>query len=1159
MITIFLLVTALATVIGIGSGQATSIQISPSDNVVPVCTTFTINITINDVVDLYGFQISLSYDTAVMDAIEAFLYPPFDSWFFALPPEIDESAGAVHFLSRASTEPSFSGSGPLANVTFHCTAPSDNSLLHLYNTYLIDSSGSAISHNTIDGFVTQLQPPSPPINVTFRLLAVEGYYSNASIIDYNFETLGSVDFSMKSAQYFIQTLLSYDNWKNLTTPLRGFKYTAYVHLLSADPNANTLPYYRGPPTNSNVVSEIRNFLAATQSPWENNSLTIRIFYYVGHSGISITPPVGSMGFFLALGARGSHPANQSDPSNPSSYEELWDYQLNQILNHGDLANNNCTLIILDSCRSGSAIQMLRRSGRVILTACTAQQLAQGWISNPASWPSGTRDRWSWFTGQDAQNSFYSNGTRAGPLGIIGAITRRSDSNQNGWAEVGEIFPFANLTTYNYARKEGLTQIPQRNFGVLGGQIPLVQYNNQTAFPYNGKTCSGPIEVEPWPQQGYASGHYGISPSKGCWISELLWSKPNKQINASIVISRYEVIVATTNGSVSGLDPRTGDENWRFTAENPILSTPAVYNGTVYVATTFGGGAGGGVYAIDEATGLVRWLFQAPIDTGFFAPITVADGYVFAATYSETGAQCGIYVLNQTTGELVWSRYLDSPIKSSPAVSDGLVFVATTTEGGTPAYLHALNEFSGEKVWNYSFGLSNMISSPAVSMDQVIIGCMGGTGAPPGVYAFQKFTGTSLWNFVTPAPVSSSPAIDETNNIIIFGCKDGLTYALDLTGAPLWNSLTGPIDRSSAAISSDGLVYIGSENGYFYCLNETTGSKIWDYLTDGPIYSSPAISEGHVYIGTSNSSVYCFGPPFPEHDVAVKKIITAPTEVTPGELVNIECTFKNEGNVAENVTIIIGYWNANTPSFGSLTPLFTDNITLNANTEIKINYTWNTVGYSPTASPYQIGATVQVLYKEIDTADNILANGTLVILETEIHSIAVTNVESMKIVIGRGFILPINVTVENLGNVMETFDVTVYANTAPIETLQITLTGGASTIVTFEWNTTGWLKDNYTLWAYAWPVINETETADNNFTNGYVIVAMPGDLTGGTPNPWDFVPDGKVDITDVALTARLFGTYYPGSEYNPNCDIDFDLKIDIYDVAFIAREYGKTDP
>lgn len=73
------------------------------------------------------------------------------------------------------------------------------------------------------------------------------------------------------------------------------------------------------------------------------------------------------------------------------------------------------------------------------------------------------------------------------------------------------------------------------------------------------------------------------------------------------------------------------------------------------------------------------------------------------------------------------------------------------------------------------------------------------------------------------------------------------------------------------------------------------------------------------------------------------------------------------------------------------------------------------------------------------------------------------------------------------------------------------------------------------------------TADGNFNNA----ALFGDLTG--PNG---VPDGKVDVRDVALVGSCLGSRPGGNRWDQRCDINGDGKINIIDVALVLRNYGQ---
>jgi len=76
------------------------------------------------------------------------------------------------------------------------------------------------------------------------------------------------------------------------------------------------------------------------------------------------------------------------------------------------------------------------------------------------------------------------------------------------------------------------------------------------------------------------------------------------------------------------------------------------------------------------------------------------------------------------------------------------------------------------------------------------------------------------------------------------------------GQLLWNYSVGTagVIYSSPAIVN-GVVYVGSEGGNLYALNATTGVKLWNYSTGGSIWSSPAVANGVVYVGSNDSNVY----------------------------------------------------------------------------------------------------------------------------------------------------------------------------------------------------------------------------------------------------------------------------------------------------------------
>ena len=124
----------------------------------------------------------------------------------------------------------------------------------------------------------------------------------------------------------------------------------------------------------------------------------------------------------------------------------------------------------------------------------------------------------------------------------------------------------------------------------------------------------------------------------------------------------------------------------------------------------------------------------------------------------------------------------------------------------------------------------------------------------------------------------------------------------------------------------------------------------------------------------------------------------------------------------------------------------------------------------------------------------------------------------------------------------------HANTTTIQTKELTLTTGNSTTLTLTWNTAGVAKGNYTITAKATPVLDETDITDNTLTDGWIVIALVGDINA----------DGIVDITDIYLIALAFGAMPPDPNYRPNLDIIYDEIIDISDIYTAAIHFGETD-
>jgi outer membrane protein assembly factor BamB len=67
----------------------------------------------------------------------------------------------------------------------------------------------------------------------------------------------------------------------------------------------------------------------------------------------------------------------------------------------------------------------------------------------------------------------------------------------------------------------------------------------------------------------------------------------------------------------------------------------------------------------------------------------------------------------------------------------------------------------------------------------------------------------------------------------------------------WNYTTEGGVWSSPAVAN-GVVYVGSVDDNVYAINATTGAKLWNYTTRAAVLSSPAVANGTVYVGDYES-------------------------------------------------------------------------------------------------------------------------------------------------------------------------------------------------------------------------------------------------------------------------------------------------------------------
>lgn len=135
------------------SAADASLALVPSANPAVQGSVLDLSVVISDISDLYGYQFTLSFNAALLQATAvtegAFLSS--GGTTFASPGTIDNSLGTISFVSNTllGAQPGVSGSGSLAKISFN-VLNAGSSVLSLSDTLLLDSN--------LDDLTVKLEP-----------------------------------------------------------------------------------------------------------------------------------------------------------------------------------------------------------------------------------------------------------------------------------------------------------------------------------------------------------------------------------------------------------------------------------------------------------------------------------------------------------------------------------------------------------------------------------------------------------------------------------------------------------------------------------------------------------------------------------------------------------------------------------------------------------------------------------------------------------------------------------------------------------------------------------------------------------------------------------------------------------------------------------------
>ena len=306
----------------------------------------------------------------------------------------------------------------------------------------------------------------------------------------------------------------------------------------------------------------------------------------------------------------------------------------------------------------------------------------------------------------------------------------------------------------------------------------------------------------------------------------------------------------------GGPPLKGRLEWRFETNEPMLSSPAVVAGRVFLAT-----GDGRLVALDAQTGDLIWEYEltGPVDS---SP-AVAGDLVIIGLRDKT-----VLAVNKDDGRFEWKFHTGDPVYSSPAVLDGVVYI-----GSGDHKVYALDAETGQKLWSYKTG--EAVSSAPVVNGEVVAAM----SADEHLYVIDARTGRGRFDYETTFS-KTSPAL--YGDLVYIASETGGLRAID------WHQRMVPFEKAvrrvrmqlfiwrmgplppqkglvwsyrqrgeafvGAPAVDDRRVYAGTKSGTLAAVNRDTGEKAWSIQRDAGFAESPSVVGEMVYVGDVNGQV-----------------------------------------------------------------------------------------------------------------------------------------------------------------------------------------------------------------------------------------------------------------------------------------------------------------
>jgi outer membrane protein assembly factor BamB len=347
----------------------------------------------------------------------------------------------------------------------------------------------------------------------------------------------------------------------------------------------------------------------------------------------------------------------------------------------------------------------------------------------------------------------------------------------------------------------------------------------------------PAAPDSWPMFQFDQANTGTQDTAPVTEGRETWRfEADDPIVYSPVVADGTVFVGTRDGTVYAVDTESGTQEWSGDLGTFVRGSPAVVGGTVFVVAVTTATESSSLYALDAASGTERWAFEGPT----YAP-TIAGGtvYVFGYGSAESDPQT-LYALDAADGTERWTAELPGRTsqENAPAVVDGTVFAPGDN-------LHALDADDGTELWTVE-PAEEAFRVPTVADGTVYV------GDRTAMYALNATNGSEQW-WVDADPNSASAAVADGS---VYLCDANYLVSLSADdGSERWRTKLGATQVASAPAVVGDTVYVTEKFATVRAYDVADGSERWRFEAAPRMWGSPAVVDGRLYATCTNGKLY----------------------------------------------------------------------------------------------------------------------------------------------------------------------------------------------------------------------------------------------------------------------------------------------------------------